>query len=120
MRWVRPPRAEIPGGMEAEIGVRGDADPVMGNRAENDGAGRGAQAVDDDRFARGAQALILVDIGADPAAAIIGNPHHRLARPYPRQQQHRCKQPRHQLHFPAPVGRMSKPNLIVLVMQDRT
>ena len=120
MRWVRPPRAEIPGGMEAEIGVRGHTDPVMGNRAEHDGAGRGAQAIDDDGFTRGAQALVFVDIGADPAAAIIGNPHHRLARPYPRQQQYRRKQPRQQLHIPAPVEEMSKPNLIVFVMQDRT
>ena len=35
--------------------------------------------------------------------AIIGDPHHRLARPYPRQQQHRRKEPRHQFHIPAPV-----------------
>jgi hypothetical protein len=89
--------------MKAEIGVRSDANPVMGNRAEHDSASRGAEAVDDDGFSRGAQALVFVDIGADPAAAVVGNPHHRLARPYPRQQQHRCKQPRHQLHIPAPV-----------------
>ena len=88
--------------MEAEAGVRGYADPIMGNRAENDGARGGAQAVDDDCLAGGAQALIFVDIGADPAAAVVGNPHYRLARPYPCQQQHSCKQPRHQLHIPAP------------------
>ena len=42
--------------------------------------------------------------GNKAAAAIVGNPHHRLARPYSRQQQHRRKQPRQQLHIPAPVA----------------
>ena len=105
--------------MEAEIGVRGNADPVVGNRAEHDGAGRGAQAINDDGFARGTQALVLVDIGADPPTAIIGYPHYGLACPHPRQQQHRGKQTRQQLHHPSPSqSQVSKPNLIVLVMQD--
>ena len=59
---------------------------VVRNRAENDGARRGAQAVDDDRLARSAQALIFVDVTADPAAAIISNPDHRMARAHPCQQ----------------------------------
>ena len=62
--------------------MRGDADLVVGDRAEDDGAGRGAEPVDDDGFARGAQALVFVDIGADPAAAVIGDPDHGMAWPH--------------------------------------
>ena len=72
--------AEIPGGVKAEIGARGDADLVVRHRAEHDGAGRGAQPVDHHGLAGGAQALVLVDIGSDSAAAIVGDPDHGVAR----------------------------------------
>ena len=105
--------AEIPGRMEAEIGMRGHADLVMRNRAENDGAGRGAQAVDDDGLAGSAQALIFVDIGADPAAAIIGNPNHRMAAPTPASRRTAASNPVTNF-MSQPQSKPSNPNLIVL------
>ncbi len=42
---------EPKGGMEAERRVRGHTDPVVRDGAENNGAGGGAEAVDDDGFA---------------------------------------------------------------------
>ncbi len=93
--------------------MRGHADPVMGNGAEHDGAGRGAQAVDDDLLAGGAQVLIFVDVGADPAAAIVGNPNHRLARAHPCQQENRREQPVTNF-ISQPQFNLSNPNLMIL------
>ena len=106
--------AEIPGGMEAESGVRGHADLVMGNRAEHDGAGRGAQAVDDDGLAGSAQALVFVDIGSDPAAAVIGNADHCMARAHalPAGEPPRATPSR--TSCPSPSPNLSNPNLIAL------
>ena len=101
--------AEIPRRVEPESGVRGHADLVMGHRAENDGAGGGAQAVDDHGLARAAQVLIFVDIGADPAATILTDTNHRMARANSCQQENRREQPRHQLHLPAPVQKPVEP-----------
>ena len=109
--------AEIPGGVKAEIGVRGHANLVVGNGAENDGAGRSTETVDDHRFAGGAQALIFVDIGADPAAAVVRDPNHGMACPDARDQQDRREQPRNELHD-QPQSNLSNPNLTVSVMQD--
>ena len=103
--------AEIPRGVETEIGMRGHADPVVGYRAEHDGAGRGAQAVDDDLFAGAAQALIFVDIGADPAAAIVGDPHHRLARAHPCQKRTAASNPVTNF-ISRPQFKLSNPNLM--------
>jgi hypothetical protein len=66
--------------VETQTGLRGDAYPVVRNRAENDGARREAQAVDDDRLAGRANGLISIKIGPDLAAAIIRNPNSGLAR----------------------------------------
>ena len=90
--------AEIPRRVESEHGMRGNANLVVRDRAEDDGAGRGAQAVDDHGFAGGAQALISVDVGADPAAAVIRDPNHRMTCPHARQQQQRREHPRHKSH----------------------
>ena len=51
-----------------------------------------------------AQALVLVDVGADPAAAVIRDPNHRVTSPHARDQENRRKQPRHETSLaPAPV-----------------
>ena len=101
---ARPLAPKSQAAWNSEIGVRGDADLVAGNRAEDDGAGRGAEAVDDDGFARSTQALIFVDVSSDPPPAIVGNPDHGLRRPHARKQENRREQPRYQPHSPAPVG----------------
>src|ERR1700730_7325637 len=79
----------IPGGVKSEPGAGGHTDLVMGNRTENDGAGRGTKAVDDHHFARAAHALIFIDVGLDPAAAVFHNPNHRIACFNPREQESR-------------------------------
>jgi len=57
--------------MKAESGVFSNADPVARNGAENNGARRSAQPVDNHRLAGRAQALVFIDVGADTPAAII-------------------------------------------------
>ncbi len=69
----------IPGGVESELGARGHANPVMRNRAENDGAGRETNTVYDYHLARTAQTPILIDLGAHPAATVLPNPNRRIA-----------------------------------------
>src|SRR5258708_17593892 len=54
----------IPGGVEPELGARGHAYLVMGNRAENDGAGRDAITVYDHHLALAPYALTLIAIGS--------------------------------------------------------
>src|SRR5262245_12762986 len=94
--------AEIPGSVKAEIGRRGNADAVMRNGAEHDGAGRGAETIDDHGLAGRTQALILVDISADAAAAIIRDPYHCVTGAHPCQKENRRKQTSHELHVEAP------------------
>src|SRR5213594_4303230 len=115
MRWVRPPRAEIHfrtggGYIEYSMWVASALVTARPLAPKSQAAWKPRLACEVTQIrswgtapSTMAQALVFVDIGADPAAAIIGNPHHRLARPYPRQQQYRRKQPRQQLHIPAPV-----------------
>jgi len=91
--------AEIPRRVKSQIGMRRHADLVVGNRAQHDGAGRRTQTVNDDRLARAAQALIFVDIGANPATAVLGNPNHGVARAHSCHQKNRREQPGHELHF---------------------
>ncbi|WP_249225787.1 hypothetical protein [Tardiphaga alba] len=93
----------------------------MRNGAEHDSAGRGAEAVDDNGFARGAQALIFIDIGSDPAAAVIGDADHGVActdacDQKACHQQNRRQQARHEFH--AQPQNLSIPNLSVPVMRD--
>src|SRR5258708_13378523 len=89
---------KVPGGRETQSGVRGKGDVVVGNWAEQDGAGGGTQGDDDDGFAGTAQALIFVDVSADPAAAILADPDHRVTSPNPGQQENRREQPSHDFH----------------------
>ena len=49
---------EIPGGVEAEGSICGNANLVVRDCAENDGAGRSAEPVDDDGLARVPQMLV--------------------------------------------------------------
>jgi hypothetical protein len=65
--------------VETQTGLRGDAYLVVRNRAENDGACREAQAVDDDSLAGRANGLISIKIVPDLAAAIVSNPNCCLA-----------------------------------------
>src|SRR6202012_6050422 len=60
---------------------------IDGLCAENDSAGRGAQAVDDYGLTRPAQVLIFIDISADPATTILTDANHRMARANSRQQE---------------------------------
>jgi hypothetical protein len=70
----------------------------MRNRAEDDGAGRCAQTIDDDGLTRTTKVLIFIDVGSDPAASIFGNPDHRVTRSHMSQQKNRCEQSRHDPH----------------------
>ena len=79
----------IPGGVESELGARGHANPIMRNRAENDGAGRETITVYDYHLARTAQALILIDVDSHPAATILPNPNRRIACPNAREHDNR-------------------------------
>ena len=70
--------------------------------AEDNGAGRGAKAIDDDRFVR-RRAISQIDLhSADQTASVIGNPNHRMACPRARKQDHRCERPREKLHASCP------------------
>ena len=60
-------------------------------------------------LARGAQALVSVDIGADPAAAIVGNPNHRMARAYPCQQENRTQATPSPNFMPQPQSKSVEP-----------
>src|SRR5450631_3423641 len=82
----------IPSGVKSELGAGGHADPVMSNRTENDGAGRGTKTVDDHHLARAAYALIFFDVGVDSAAAVFHNPNHRLTCSNPCEQESRRQQ----------------------------
>ena len=53
-------------------------------------------------LAGSAQALVFVDIGADAAAPIVGDPHYRVTGAHPCKQQNRREQTRHELHVEAP------------------
>src|SRR4030081_3004259 len=46
-----------------------------------------------------AQALIFVDVSANPPAAVLGYPDHGVTRPHTRQQENRGEQPRHKFHI---------------------
>jgi hypothetical protein len=79
----------IPCGVKSELSARGHAYLVMRNRTENDGPGRGTITVDDQHCARAAHALILIDIGFDPAARVLRNPNRRVTCSNPREQNNR-------------------------------
>lgn len=51
---------------------------AMRDGAEDDGAGRGAEAVDDDRLPRLPEVLVSVDVGSNPAAPVIRDADHRM------------------------------------------
>ena len=99
---------EVPRRVETQIGARRHANLVVRNRAENDGARRGAQAVDDDCLARSPQALIFVEVSADLAAAIISNPDDGVGRAHSCKKDSRRQQNRRKFHVPP----RSKPNRI--------
>src|SRR5258708_3870675 len=65
----------IPGGVEPELGARGHAYLVMGNRAENDGAGRDAITVYDHHLPPPPSPLIFITIASPPAPPVHPNPH---------------------------------------------
>ena len=68
-------RARHPGGVEAEHGAPRHADAVARHDAEHQRAGRQARAVDHHPLAGIADIRILVDVGADPAADVVADPH---------------------------------------------
>ena len=65
--------------MEPERSVCGNANLVVRDCAENDGAGRSAEPVDDDGLARVPQMLVSIDVSSNLATAVIHNPNRRVA-----------------------------------------
>jgi hypothetical protein len=85
--------------VEPERSVCGNANLVVRDCAENDGAGRSAEPVDDDGLARVPQMLVSIDVSSNLAAPVIHNPNRRITRPDTRQQEHGREQPSQKLHF---------------------
>ena len=91
----------------------------MGNGAKNDGAGRGAQTVDNDRLARTAQALIFIHVNANPAAMVLNNQHRRMTGANSCHQEHRRDLSRQELHIQPQFKSVEPESDCLEVMQKR-
>ena len=90
--------SKIPRRVEGEVSVSSYTDSLMGNRAEDNCAGRGAKAVNDYCLAGGAQMFVPFYITTDLSASIISNSNYRMACTRTRQQEHCRERPRKQFH----------------------
>src|SRR5215212_3048882 len=104
------PRSEIPSSVESKLGIRSYTDFVVGGGAENNCAGRGAEAIDDDRLSGGSEFFILIYIAPDLPASVISNPNYRMACACIHKQEH-CREHRRQTFHascPPQVGTPSR------------
>jgi hypothetical protein len=74
--------------MESEVGLRSYTDFAVRDRAEDNCAGRGAKAVDDDRLSGGSQFFVSIDVAPDLTASVMSNSNQRLACTCTRDQEH--------------------------------
>ena len=99
--------SHIPRGMKGQRGMRGHTDAIGGDGAEDDGAGRGAKAINDHHFSGRTQMLIFVKIGSDAATAVTRDPDHGIAWLHSRNQDARDhghnQQCRPKPHSPCPA-----------------
>src|SRR3954466_11221106 len=89
--------------MEAECRTRSHTDPFGRELAEENGACRGTETINDHRLTGRGQALILQDIASDLTASIIGDAYCRDCVRHALEQQNCRKESRHTLHVP-PLG----------------
>ena len=88
-----------PSGVEAEGSICGNANLVVRDCAEDDGAGRSAEPVDDNGLARVSQILVSIDVISNSPAPVIRNPNGGVTGPDTRQQDHSREQPCQKFHI---------------------